>query len=244
MMFSCLSTVVPFLLFFVSSNQLLIVHHVFSSYDRNDIHSLSHHICLSIRFRPCAAFRQFASRSTRAVIRPSGPALGLDQPGFGHRHLLFRYFGELSLPVDSNLNGNELFQLADCSTSETSLPALGKSRVRRIDDSPLSCANPNAAHSADSAGFEPPILSLEPVNFDQSRHSITCWEITFGRLPYAVVSSGDGNDVILDRSIMYRVREGRQYSPTTLYRATISTRSNPLNLDAYSNQIGLLTLTV
>lgn len=61
----------------------------------------------------------------------------------------------------SDLFGGDLFQIADCSMSEN-LPALGKSRVRRSDDT-TSCSNPA---SRDDSNLPPLML---PQDFDPEK---------------------------------------------------------------------------
>lgn len=112
-------------------------------------------------------------------------------------------------------SGDDPFQLADCSTSE--IPsAVGKLRVKRADDG-ASCSNPSGTGDSN----QPPLLI--PQEYDPEHHSITCWELTLGFLPFAVASSGDGVDITRDGSTMTRIPSTRiQFTPSTLYRATIS----------------------
>lgn len=120
------------------------------------------------------------------------------------------------LSDSSDLFGGDTLQIVDCSKSE--IPsALGKSRVKRTDDG-TSC--PNRANTDDSA--VPAVLF--PQAFDPSQQSVTCWQLTLGVLPFAVVSSGDTADRIRDTTRKYTVTStNHRYSPVTLYRATIST---------------------
>ena len=116
--------------------------------------------------------------------------------------------------------GGTTFQLADCSTSEIPV-AFGPSRVKRNADDGSSCTNP-AASGSSSDDSNLPALML-PQEFDSEKHSITCFQLTLGVLPFAVVSSGDQADVINDRSRLYTVTSmNMPYSPSTLYRATVS----------------------
>lgn len=130
------------------------------------------------------------------------------------------------LDVENDLFGGDLsqgattFQLADCSTSEIPV-AFGKSRVKRAADDGSSCSNA-AASGSPSDDSNLPALML-PQEFDSEKHSITCFQLTLGVLPFAVAASGDREDIINDRSRLYTVTSmNLPYSPSTLYRATVS----------------------
>lgn len=122
--------------------------------------------------------------------------------------------------LSANPETNPSERLWDACSASDILPISRKSRVKRIDGT-LNCPNP--AVSGDSPGNSnvPPLMLHQ--TFDQAKHSLTCWALTLGLLPFAVASSGDGYDIINDRSILHRVTSSEvQYSPSTLYRATIS----------------------
>lgn len=70
----------------------------------------------------------------------------------------------------SELLWDDSFQLAGCSNSNIP-PALGKSRVRRIDDTPA-CSNP--ASSEDPSDNLNVPLEMPFQAFDEERHSSTC----------------------------------------------------------------------
>ena len=142
----------------------------------------------------------------------------------------FDFFSsEQSEPNSSDLLWDDVdpFQLADCSMSENSAllpPALGKSRVRRIDDGgSSSCANPNAAMSESnpSKGGGTTQVWLQRQAFDNAKHSETCWEITAGLLPFAVLRTGDIHDQIRDDSRIFMLEFPLHPSPLVIvYRVT------------------------
>lgn len=117
--------------------------------------------------------------------------------------------------------GDDMFQVADCSTSEIPPSALGKSRIKRSDNGGGTfCSDTNAAQSP-SNDIEVPML---PQEFDQERHSITCWQLTLGMLPFAVVG-GDEMPKKEDKTKLYRVTTSNSpYSPSTVYQVSISMR--------------------
>lgn len=125
-------------------------------------------------------------------------------------------FNKLDLFDSSSLFRDNTLQIADCSTPD--IPhALDKSRVKRSDDA-ASCSN-----SANPDDSNIPTLML-PQNFDPEKQSDTCWQLTLGLLPFAVVYSGDGSDRIRDTTRKYTVTStNHRFSPVTLRRATLST---------------------
>ena len=142
--------------------------------------------------------------------------------------------GSNSTPENNLLwdhNSDNSFQLAGgCSVSP-----LGKSRVKRADnDVASSCANPagSGGDSSDSSNG-----GMLPQTYDEEKHSLTCWALTLGLLPFALASSGDWEDIRDDRSRgLYRVTSSNSpYSPVTLYRATISMPKRILHPGALVN---------
>ena len=124
-------------------------------------------------------------------------------------------------PSELLLNGDNSFQLAgsgsgsSCSaSSDIPLTALGK-RSRRVKRSGEMCHEKT---------FYPVPAFMLPVPFDPPNHSKTCWELTFGVLPFAVFSADEDDDGIIDvdKSKVYTVGAHVQYQPYTIYRATIS----------------------
>ena len=119
--------------------------------------------------------------------------------------------------------------LAGCSASDLLPPARrGRLRARQRSDGALECANP-AMTSRDSSGGSdanakvPPIML--PQVYEKDKHSVQCWEITLGILPFAVASSGEEGDVVLDptRTEGFTVTWANiPYSPRTVYRGTVS----------------------
>lgn len=110
------------------------------------------------------------------------------------------------------------FEFADCTTSESSLPAIGKSRARRADDS-SSCTNPDHSDGGEVwRMFE---------SLDKQEFSISCTLLTAGLLPVAVAASHEAADVQVNLDVLNSVsifyRAPRLYYPTTLYRARLST---------------------
>lgn len=119
----------------------------------------------------------------------------------------------------SDFSWNDSFQLADCSESEVSLPpALGKSRVRRVDDS-SSCADPENEQN------EQVLQSIQDGKF-----SVTCTLVTGGVLPFAMTASDDSKDVEGNTYVLEPItilgRGPRIYYASTLYHATLRKKKN------------------
>ena len=115
--------------------------------------------------------------------------------------------------TSSDLSLDQSFKLASCSTSDASLaPALGKSRLRRVDDA-SSCPNP-AEHDA----------ILESIQ--TGKFSLTCTLVTKGVLPFAMAQSDGFRSVVTDTRVLNTLSPllgfgPRLYYPSTLYRATL-----------------------
>lgn len=109
--------------------------------------------------------------------------------------------------TSSDMLWDDSFKLASCSTL---------SRVRRADDSG-SCSNINPSDNQQI------IQSLL-----QGKFSITCTLLTVGVLPFALMASDGPDDVIMNMNTLNSVATiglgPRLYYPSTLYRATLSTK--------------------
>lgn len=117
----------------------------------------------------------------------------------------------------SDMIWGDSFELAGCTTSESFLPAVGKSRVRRADDS-SSCIDPE--------NVEDEFLDIK-LSLHKQEFSISCTLLTAGLLPVAVAASGDPADVQVNTNVLNSVSvfyaPPRLYYPTTLYRASVGT---------------------
>lgn len=118
-------------------------------------------------------------------------------------------------PLDFSLKDS--FELASCSKSEVFFPpALGKSRVRRADDS-SSCAN-----------FE---YQLVLRSILKGKYSITCMLVTAGVLPFAMAQSDSPKDVVINTNVLNSINTlnfgPRLYYPATLYRAILRNKNPP-----------------
>ena len=119
--------------------------------------------------------------------------------------------------TSSDLLWDDSFKLASCSTSEVSLPpALGKSRVRRADDS-SSCANPD--HQA----------ALQAI--ENGKFSLTCTLVTAGVLPFAMAQSDSFRSEVVNTKVLNSINPlnfgPRLYYLSTLYRATLRKKKIP-----------------
>lgn len=119
--------------------------------------------------------------------------------------------------TSSELSWDESFKLASCSTSEVSLPlALGKSRVRRADDS-SSCSNFD--HQA----------ALQALQ--NGKFSLTCTLVTAGVLPFAMAQSDSFRSVVVNTNVLNSINPlnfgPRLYYPSTLHRATRRKKKTP-----------------
>lgn len=126
---------------------------------------------------------------------------------------------------DDSFELGDSFELVDCSGSEYP-PALGKPRVRRFDDSSR-CPNAAVSGAPPDTLIEP--LQMLPQAYDKERHSLTCFEMTSGLLPVAVLSTDEPNDISLDTTRKYRL-PNQIYEPVTIYRATICMERNLISM--------------
>ena len=128
----------------------------------------------------------------------------------------------------SEIAWDDPLQLADCSMS-SDVSNLSNLRVRRGDAASTRCSKSDGSESFSSKDGSNSLLMLPQV-YDDEKHSDSCWFATLGLLPYAVIGSGSPNDLSVDRSRTYKLRNMRQYFPTTVSHATIRmTRKAHLN---------------
>ena len=154
--------------------------------------------------------------------------LPVDQitPTWNAEHSPTEIFEEYNGSENSDVNLSETlwddsFELVDCSASEYP-PALGKSRARRFDG-PSSCPNAAVSGSPPETLIEP--LRMLPQVYDKERHSLTCFEMTSGLLPVAVLSSDEPNYIVEDTTRKYQL-PNQIYMPVTVYRATVCMKRN------------------
>lgn len=114
----------------------------------------------------------------------------------------------------TDLENTSLDMSWDDSFKPASCSAL--SRVRRTDDSG-SCPDVNPSD-------EDQLIDA----FQQGKYSLTCTLLTANVLPFALIASIGPNDVILNMNTLNSVATiglgPRLYYPSTLYRATLSTK--------------------
>jgi hypothetical protein len=147
--------------------------------------------------------------SNEAALTLTEPALSLNLMSLpsDESKSLFDNPESTNLFLSDNLDlvGDEPVELADCSSSEFS-PAIGKSRVRRLDGGPAGCQNPDSTPSGsgssfnDLSAYETLLSNLERLYGangaqEELKQNSICSLVTANLLPWGVCSSGDSSQI-------------------------------------------------
>lgn len=121
------------------------------------------------------------------------------------------------------------FKVADCSATFDFLPAIGKSRIKRLDGPPQECKTPASAMDERSAKRKeigrilsvPSLLEEWSPARDSVLQNTPCWLLSDGAFPWGVCSSGRPED----EAVAYEISPGMQVWALNL--AVISTSIKP-----------------